>query len=199
MVSIKALKSYCSGDITKIENYEKAISDPDVKWVCHHRREDLDYSRQDLINQGLYYKVSPEDLILLTLTAHRQLYMTGERNNMYGKKHPEETKKKISKAMTGKMVGEKNPMYGKKRPEETKKKISKALTGKHTTTPKVRCLELGIIFVCNGACDRYIREKYNDKWFQVGKILKHPEGYYPKLGLHFEVVIDNPNQLSLEL
>ena len=74
----------------------------------------------------------------------------GENNPMYGKKHSEETRKKISEhhadvsgenhPMYGKhhseetlikMRGENNPMYGKKHSEETRKKMSDAFKGRH--------------------------------------------------------------------
>jgi group I intron endonuclease len=48
---------------------------------------------------------------------------------MKGRKHSEKTKKKISKALRGKMVGEKNPMYGKSLSKETRQKMSDALRG----------------------------------------------------------------------
>lgn len=73
--------------------------------------------------------------------------MIGENNPMYGKKHSEETKKKISNKLKGKsgywknkklsistkqklseigktLIGDKNPFFGKKHSEETKRKIS---------------------------------------------------------------------------
>lgn len=47
----------------------------------------------------------------------------GENNPMYGKKHTEETLKKISNSRTGKCVGENNPFYGKHHTEESIKKL----------------------------------------------------------------------------
>ena len=62
---------------------------------------------------------------------------SGNKNPMYGKKHSEETKKKLSLMKFGQIIsdeqrkkqsirfsGNKNPMYGKKHSEETKKKMS---------------------------------------------------------------------------
>ena len=43
-----------------------------------------------------------------------------------GLKHSEETRKKISEALKGKLAGENHPMYGKHLTEETKKKLSEA-------------------------------------------------------------------------
>jgi group I intron endonuclease len=51
--------------------------------------------------------------------------MTGENHPMFGKHHTEETKKKISLAHSG----EKHCLFGKHIPEETKKKMSEAQKG----------------------------------------------------------------------
>ena len=56
---------------------------------------------------------------------------SGEKHPMFGKKHSEETKKKMSASKKGLQSGEKNPMFGKHHSEETKKKISNAKKGKH--------------------------------------------------------------------
>ena len=46
---------------------------------------------------------------------------------MYGKKHKEETKLKISNMVKG----ENNPMFGKKHTQETRKKISEKMSGEN--------------------------------------------------------------------
>lgn len=51
-------------------------------------------------------------------------------SNRTGKKHSEETKRKISEARAGKSSGENNSFYGKKHSEESLIKMSKAQTGK---------------------------------------------------------------------
>ena len=51
---------------------------------------------------------------------------SGENNPFYGKKHLEETRKKMSEAHKGKCVGENHPMYGKHQSEETKEKNRQA-------------------------------------------------------------------------
>lgn len=44
--------------------------------------------------------------------------VTGKNNPMYGKKHSDATRKKISESLTGKRSGDKHPMYGRKRTGE---------------------------------------------------------------------------------
>lgn len=62
---------------------------------------------------------------------------------MYGRRHSEETKKRISLANAGKNLGRRGQVAwnkGKKLPEETKRKISKALRGRpaHRQTEESR-------------------------------------------------------------
>lgn len=55
---------------------------------------------------------------------------------MYGKHHTEETKQKISEALTGRELS-----------EEHKKKISDFMNTNHPRAKKVRCIETGEIFI----------------------------------------------------
>lgn len=48
----------------------------------------------------------------------------GEKNSFYGKHFSEESRKKLSDALKGKMIGELNPFYGQEHSEETKQKLS---------------------------------------------------------------------------
>lgn len=52
-----------------------------------------------------------------------RLRAIGDKNNMYGKNHSDETKKLISKNRKNKTAGKNNPFYGKTHSEETKKII----------------------------------------------------------------------------
>jgi group I intron endonuclease len=58
------------------------------------------------------------------------IYKTvGTKNGMYGKKHSEDSKKKMSNPQ----FGDDNGMYGKKHSKETKKKMSEKLTGENNS------------------------------------------------------------------
>ena len=39
MICIKTAKKFCKDDISKIENYDKAIADTTQTYECHHRLE----------------------------------------------------------------------------------------------------------------------------------------------------------------
>lgn len=70
MVNEKYAKSYCKEDISKIENYDKAIADTTQTWECHHRDEVRILpsgmkeirSSKDLIAMGRYYSC-PEGFV----------------------------------------------------------------------------------------------------------------------------------------
>jgi group I intron endonuclease len=75
----------------------------------------------------------------------------GQNNGMYGKKHSEETKKKIS----DKLIGEANPFYGKKHSEETKQKISETAK-KRKESPTSKKVSVGdLIFDSASEAARY--------------------------------------------
>ena len=143
-------KKYCK-DNQDIENYEAAKKDDFIGWHCHHRlethnsdgiRRDADISHKELKALGMYYNRPPEELIFLTIKEHNAFNK--------GRRHSEETKKKIAEANKGKpspnkgkhlseetrkkmreaMKGEKNPFYGKHHTEESKRMNSEAHKGK---------------------------------------------------------------------
>lgn len=130
MIDVKRAQKYCRDDISKIENYEKAIADKSQTWDCHHRDEirtlpsgiTVIRSKQDLIENGRYYNCPANELIFLTNTEHRKLHNT----NM-----SDETKKKMSETKKDTYQGEKNPFYGKTHSAETRQKMSEAKKG-HT-------------------------------------------------------------------
>lgn len=142
----KGIKYICS-EYWNIENYDKAIND-DKMWECHHRLEVSEdglhtiYSKKELRNKGLMFNRPADELIFLTKSEHLKLHNNtiearqkssengkGKHNNnkdhnpFYGKKHTEETRKKISEACGG----ENHPNYGKRLSEETRKKMSDAM------------------------------------------------------------------------
>lgn len=79
----------------------------------------------------------------------------GERNGMYGKKHSEETKQKISEANKGKQLT-----------EETKQKISNFMNNNHPRAKKVICLETGEVFLST----RKAAEAYNTSHTCISRV-----------------------------
>lgn len=79
MICERTIYLFCNGDITKIENYEKAINDKTQVWQCHHRLEIMPFSNREishkkLIEMGLYYNQPAEALIFLTEKEHKSLH-----------------------------------------------------------------------------------------------------------------------------
>lgn len=137
-------RKYCKEDISKIENYDKAIADPSQTWVCHHRTEIWwNCTAKELIDNECYFNRKACELIFLTKAYHQRLHNKGKKRSeetrikiseankgqsawIKVKHHSEETRKKISETMKGKYAWNK----GKKFSEETRRKISEANKGK---------------------------------------------------------------------
>ena len=116
MINFKTVKNYCNESLSLIENYDKAISDPNKMWHCHHRRENIS-SRKELIKKNEYYNLPASELIFLTHSEHSALHMLG-------KPRSEETRKKISTALKGNKI-----WIGKHHSEESREKMSKSRKG----------------------------------------------------------------------
>lgn len=114
MICERTVKSFCKDDISKIENYDKAIKDTSQTWDCHHRLEitingEKALTLQDLRRFGMYLHRPYFELIFLPKDEHHRLHMLargqgGSKNPMYGttpwnkglkgKVHVEEDRKK---------------------------------------------------------------------------------------------------------
>lgn len=98
MISKFHAHKFCKDNLSKIENYEKAISDTTQIWDLHHRDEIrvlpsgmiVYRSRQELIENGRYFKCPANELIFLTHSEHQRLH-----------KKSAETRKKMSKVNAG--------------------------------------------------------------------------------------------------
>ena len=142
MISESNAHKYCRDDISKIENYDKAIADNSQLWDCHHRDEvkvlpsgmTVLRSRQYLIDNCRYYDCPANELIFLTHAEHQILHNKGMH-------HSDETRKKISESQKGKKGSHHSKdtrkkisesMKGKKLSEEHRRKLSEAHKGKMT-------------------------------------------------------------------
>ena len=138
MINERYAKEYCCEDISKIENYGKAIADNTQTWEIHHRREiSENKSRKQLKAENLYDNRPADELIFLTCAEHNRLhakYLSEEskqKNRIahLGKRHTETTKQKMSESKRGEnnpMYGSLGGMYGKQHSAETCRKISEA-------------------------------------------------------------------------
>lgn len=134
MINEKRAHKYCRDDLSKIENYEKAIADTTQTWVIHHKLEltldgEFALNAAQLKMHDMYYHRPYYELIFLTPSEHRRLHMKGEKNPFYGKHLSEEHRRKMSESHKG----EKNPFYGKHHTEDNRRKMSESHKGKHHT------------------------------------------------------------------
>ena len=143
MINEYFVKKYCNEDISLIENYNKAISDLNQMWQCHHIRE-LETSRKELIKLGEYYNRPASELIFLTESEHKSLHKKGKQSHWKGKHRSEETKRKMSKAKQGKKL--------KPFTEEHKLKMSIARKGKNTWSKTHHWFNNGTITVRAKSC-----------------------------------------------
>lgn len=101
---------FCNGDITKIENYDKAIADQTQVWEIHHRLEthfsdgtprpiDAYLTKAELKALDMYYHRPPEEFIFLTKAGHRSLHHKGRVSPTKGMHQTESAKQKISEKM----------------------------------------------------------------------------------------------------
>lgn len=135
MICLKFVKNYCK-NYEEIENYQDAIADNTEMWVCHHKLENI-FTRQELIDMGIYYNIKPGELMFIRRSEHRgniKLHIgcrrmheaqKGKGNPMYGKTHSEEARRKIGEAHKGNTWSK-----GRHLSEETKRKLSEAHKGK---------------------------------------------------------------------
>lgn len=144
MINLGKMPLYCCEDPSLIENYEKAVNDSKM-WDLHHRLEvsedgcHIMFTPQELKDKNMYYHRPASELIFLTRKEHKKLHngtddfkiicseRTGEKNPFYGKRHNEESLKKMSEALVGRHWN---------LTEETKKKQSAWQKGKEHTKVK---------------------------------------------------------------
>lgn len=126
MIDEYRAKRFCKEDISKIENYDKAVNDKEITWHCHHRTEIWwNCSKKDLIKNECYYNRKACELIFLTPEEHVKLH---HKNKIVS----EETKQKMSKAQKGKPRSKESikkrseTVKGRHLSEETKKKIAES-------------------------------------------------------------------------
>lgn len=143
MINEKNAKKYCKEELSKIENYDKAIADTAQVWVLHHRTEIWwNCTAHDLIANECYYNRKACELIFLTRSEHRKLHNKGRHLSeetrrklseaLKGLRHSEESRKKMSESRKGKnnpMYGKNGAFLGKHHNADTRKKMSESHKG----------------------------------------------------------------------
>lgn len=124
MISERQAHKYCRDDISKIENYDKAISDT-IKWELHHRLEltldgEFALTEDQLKMHRMYFHRPYYELIFLRHDEHRRIH---------GQARSEDCKRKKSKSLMGHIVS-----------AETRSKLSKSSTGRKFTEEWLRKL-----------------------------------------------------------
>ena len=135
MINEIQAKKYCRDDISKIENYDKAIADKTQTWHLHHRLEltlngEFALTHKQLKMHDMYYHRPYYELIFLTPAEHRRLHGMNTSDDTHqkmseakkGRTLSEEHRRKISEANKG----ENNPFFGKHHSEESHQKMREA-------------------------------------------------------------------------
>ena len=142
MIETACVKRYCCEDISKIENYGKAVADSKM-WDCHHRRETF-CPRKRLIQINEYFKRPAAELIFLTHKEHMQLHKIGNNfkrkgrvGNRKGCTLSEETKMKMRQAK----IGKPSPRKGSVLSQETRLKISQSRKGFHWYNDGIKSIQ----------------------------------------------------------
>ena len=154
MINESRVKKYCKEELSKIENYDKAVADTTQIWDLHHRTEIWwNCTAQELIDNECYYNRKACELIFLTPKEHKRLHNVNKSDetrrkmseSLKGHKCNEETKCKISVANKGKIRSEEQrnniskSLKGRSLSEEHKRKIGLARKGrKYTLSEETR-------------------------------------------------------------
>lgn len=104
MIHERQAHKYCRDDISKIENYDKAISDTTQTWDLHHRLEltlygEYAHNVEELKRMGMYYNRPYFELIFMTHSEHLRMHKKVRYVS-------EETRKRMSQAFKGRVFSE---------------------------------------------------------------------------------------------
>lgn len=149
MIEERNVRRYCYEDISKIENYDKAMADTEHTWDCHHRLETImNCGARELIGKGAYWHRPAHELVFLAKAEHRRLHS----HQCVGRRHTDESKRKMSNAQRGKHIshatrskisdalkgrphpwlkGKPSHRRGKTHTSESRRKMSESLSGKN--------------------------------------------------------------------
>ena len=157
-------KSYCSEPIENIENYQQALAENFKWWDIHHRleiqKDGTRVSRQELIDQNLYYGRPASELVFMRREEHISLHH----------------KDKVISADTHLKLSVNNGRFwkGKHLSEESRQKIAEAHRGKHHSAEhrqKIAEAFTGMLWWNDGFSCKRAKECPGPEW-KPGRILK---------------------------
>ena len=99
-------KRYCKDRIELVQNFYQAKADGFEGWCIHHRLEiqqDKIVSRQQLIDQDLYYRRPASELVFMTNGEHMKLHNSHKHTKQHNKNISESVQKGIA-SRRGKLV-----------------------------------------------------------------------------------------------
>ena len=136
-------EDYCCEQLDLVENYAAAKSENFKGWCIHHRLEiqpdGTRVSKQQLIDQNLYYGRPASELVFMRVPEHKRLHWIGNTFNK-GKQLSSEHRLKLYESRKGKQLSSEHRRKlseahkGKHLLAETRQKITEALRGKHHST-----------------------------------------------------------------
>ena len=173
MVDLVHANAYCIEDISKIENYDKAIADKEITWHCHHRLEihgENRYTADELIAKNLYFHRPASELIFMTPSEHHSLHNKGKTAWNKGIPMTDEAKKKLSASSKGRKSWNKGKtgIYS----EESLRKMSESHKGK-TLSDETRLKMLGRTPWNKGKSCKPLTEEHRRKISEAMKGLKY--------------------------
>ena len=117
----KNVNIYCK-EPELIENYDKAISDKDEMWICHHKLEQV-FTLAELKRAGWYFDRKPQEFIFIRRSEHdgnTKIHISHKNQKRGYAKSPEQKSKRCSDAHKGIAFS-----------DERKKHMSESMKGSH--------------------------------------------------------------------
>ena len=173
---------YCCENISKIENYNKALA-AKTTWDIHHKREITENkSKQQLIDEDLYFNRPADELIFLSRNEHNRIHRDHNPKSMInwikagsdavrGVNKTDEHKQKISDSLKEYFKSHDHWNKGGTVSDEVKQKISYTINKKWANNEIIfsddarrRCSEAGKKTAKIKKC--YIDENGNEVWMR---------------------------------